>query len=89
MIGGAVLTMIIRYNFFVNIANFYNTFVTGIAFNGAGWKVHLPFFHVPTSILILTNPIVLLPLHLLGHLRIHFHLLLLRRDAAPYPRRNQ
>jgi MFS family permease len=27
------------YNFFVNIAGFYNTFVTGIAFAGAGWKV--------------------------------------------------
>lgn len=27
------------YNFWVNIANFYNTFVTGIAFSGAGWKV--------------------------------------------------
>jgi hypothetical protein len=27
------------YNFWVNIANFYNTFVTGIAFAGAGWKV--------------------------------------------------
>jgi MFS family permease len=27
------------YNFLVNIANFYNTFVTGIAFSGAGWKV--------------------------------------------------
>jgi sugar porter (SP) family MFS transporter len=34
------------YNFWVNIANFYNTFVTGIAFSGAGWKVsysHTPF----------------------------------------------
>lgn len=29
------------YNFWVNIANFYNTFVTGIAFSGAGWKVRL------------------------------------------------
>jgi MFS family permease len=27
------------YNFWVNIAGFYNTFVTGIAFAGAGWKV--------------------------------------------------
>ena len=27
------------YNFWVNIANFYNTFVTGIAFSKAGWKV--------------------------------------------------
>lgn len=27
------------YNFWVNIANFYNTFVTGIAYTGAGWKV--------------------------------------------------
>ncbi|KAH7405840.1 general substrate transporter [Phaeosphaeria sp. MPI-PUGE-AT-0046c] len=31
------------YNFFVNIANFYNTFVTGIAFNGAGWKYYFLF----------------------------------------------
>lgn len=44
------------YNFFVNIANFYNTFVTGIAFAGAGWKVrslhflHLPPFFFPRSI---------------------------------------
>jgi MFS family permease len=30
------------YNFLVNIANFYNTFVTGIAFSGAGWKVSFP-----------------------------------------------
>lgn len=30
------------YNFWVNIAGFYNTFVTGIAFSGAGWKVRLP-----------------------------------------------
>jgi sugar porter (SP) family MFS transporter len=30
------------YNFWVNIANFYNTFVTGIAFSGAGWKVCIP-----------------------------------------------
>lgn len=29
------------YNFWVNIAGFYNTFVTGIAFSGAGWKVRL------------------------------------------------
>lgn len=27
------------YNFWVNIAGFYNTFVTGIAFTNAGWKV--------------------------------------------------
>ncbi|KAH8726796.1 general substrate transporter [Phaeosphaeriaceae sp. PMI808] len=31
------------YNFWVNIANFYNTFVTGIAFSGAGWKYYLLF----------------------------------------------
>jgi MFS family permease len=31
------------YNFFVNIANFYNTFVTEIAFNAAGWKYYLLF----------------------------------------------
>lgn len=29
------------YNFAVNIAGFYNTFVTGIAFTGAGWKYYL------------------------------------------------
>jgi MFS family permease len=34
------------YNFWVNIANFYNTFVTGIAFSGAGWKVS-PFAPFP------------------------------------------
>jgi MFS family permease len=28
------------YNFWVNIASFYNTFVTGIAFTGAGWKYY-------------------------------------------------
>lgn len=32
------------YNFWVNIAGFYNTFVTGIAFSGAGWKVS--FIHI-------------------------------------------
>jgi len=31
------------YNFWVNIANFYNTFVTGIAFSGAGWKYYFLF----------------------------------------------
>ncbi|MCJ1259050.1 hypothetical protein MMC24_006885 [Lignoscripta atroalba] len=31
------------YNFFVNIASFYNTFVTGIAFTGAGWKYYFLF----------------------------------------------
>jgi MFS family permease len=31
------------YNFWVNIANFYNTFVTGIAFAGAGWKYYFLF----------------------------------------------
>jgi hypothetical protein len=31
------------YNFLLNIANFYNTFVTGIAFSGAGWKVSYQF----------------------------------------------
>ncbi|KAL2819586.1 hypothetical protein BDW59DRAFT_151390 [Aspergillus cavernicola] len=30
-------------NFFINIASFYNTFVTGIAFTGAGWKYYLLF----------------------------------------------
>ncbi|OGM41997.1 MFS lactose permease [Aspergillus bombycis] len=30
-------------NFFVNIASFYNTFVTGIAFSGAGWKYYFLF----------------------------------------------
>ncbi|PWY83558.1 general substrate transporter [Aspergillus heteromorphus CBS 117.55] len=30
-------------NFFVNIASFYNTFVTGIAFTGAGWKYYFLF----------------------------------------------
>jgi hypothetical protein len=29
--------------FFVNIASFYNTFVTGIAFTGAGWKYYFLF----------------------------------------------
>jgi hypothetical protein len=42
MLEGDELTTMIRYNFFVNIANFYNTFVTGIAFSGAGWKVRNP-----------------------------------------------
>jgi Na+/melibiose symporter-like transporter len=31
------------YNFFVNIASFYNTFVTEIAFTGAGWKYYFLF----------------------------------------------
>jgi MFS family permease len=31
------------YNFWVNIANFYNTFVTGIAFSKAGWKYYFLF----------------------------------------------
>ncbi|KAF2856754.1 MFS lactose permease-like protein [Plenodomus tracheiphilus IPT5] len=31
------------YNFWVNVANFYNTFVTGIAFAGAGWKYYFLF----------------------------------------------
>ncbi|KAH7126989.1 general substrate transporter [Dendryphion nanum] len=31
------------YNFWVNIANFYNTFVTGIAFEGARWKYYFLF----------------------------------------------
>ncbi|RJE21562.1 MFS monosaccharide transporter [Aspergillus sclerotialis] len=31
------------YNFFVNIAGFYNTFVTEIAFTGAGWKYYFLF----------------------------------------------
>ncbi|PYH94075.1 putative MFS lactose permease [Aspergillus ellipticus CBS 707.79] len=30
-------------NLFVNIASFYNTFVTGIAFTGAGWKYYFLF----------------------------------------------
>ena len=31
------------YNFATNIALFYNTFVTGIAFSGAGWKYYFLF----------------------------------------------
>ena len=31
------------YNFWVNVAGFYNTFVTGIAFTGAGWKYYFLF----------------------------------------------
>ncbi|KAF2838001.1 general substrate transporter [Patellaria atrata CBS 101060] len=31
------------YNFFVNIAGFYNTFATGIAFTRAGWKYYFLF----------------------------------------------
>ncbi|MCJ1314420.1 hypothetical protein MMC25_008102 [Agyrium rufum] len=31
------------YNFWTNIALFYNTFVTGIAFTGAGWKYYFLF----------------------------------------------
>lgn len=31
------------YNFWVNIAGFYNTFVTGIAFTGVGWKCYFLF----------------------------------------------
>jgi MFS family permease len=31
------------YNFFVNIASFYNTFVTEIAFTGGGWKYYFLF----------------------------------------------
>ncbi|KAF2022137.1 general substrate transporter [Aaosphaeria arxii CBS 175.79] len=31
------------YNFWVNIANFYNTFVTGIAFESVGWKYYFLF----------------------------------------------
>ncbi|KAL4947556.1 general substrate transporter [Aspergillus filifer] len=30
-------------NFFINIASFYNTFVTGIAFTRAGWKYYFLF----------------------------------------------
>ncbi|KAF4251152.1 hypothetical protein KXV22_004442 [Aspergillus fumigatus] len=30
-------------NFFINVANFYNTFVTGIAFTRAGWRYYLLF----------------------------------------------
>ncbi|RHZ56953.1 hypothetical protein CDV55_105314 [Aspergillus turcosus] len=30
-------------NFFINIANFYNTFVTGIAFTKAGWRYYFLF----------------------------------------------
>jgi MFS family permease len=37
------------YNFFVNIANFYNTFVTEIAFNKAGWKYYLLFIFWDTA----------------------------------------
>jgi hypothetical protein len=32
-----------KVQFFVNIASFYNTFVTGIAFSGAGWKYYFLF----------------------------------------------
>ncbi|KAI9849668.1 MAG: hypothetical protein M1837_002793 [Sclerophora amabilis] len=31
------------YNFWVNIASFYNTFVTGIAFTESGWKYYFLF----------------------------------------------
>jgi MFS family permease len=31
------------YNFWVNIAGFYNTVATGIAFTGAGWKYYFLF----------------------------------------------
>lgn len=31
------------YNFFVNVAGFYNTFVTEIAFTGASWKYYFLF----------------------------------------------
>ena len=31
------------YNLFVNIAGFYNTFVTEIAFTGAGWSYYFLF----------------------------------------------
>ncbi|KAL0262578.1 hypothetical protein SLS55_001546 [Diplodia seriata] len=31
------------YNFFVNVANFYNTFVTGIAFTHLAWKYYFLF----------------------------------------------
>ncbi|MCJ1243130.1 hypothetical protein MMC30_000327 [Trapelia coarctata] len=31
------------YNFWVNVAGFYSTFVTGIAFTGAGWKYYILF----------------------------------------------
>jgi MFS family permease len=92
------------YNFWVNIANFYNTFVTGIAFAGAGWKVRFiyPFSFLPTEPLpspalsplfthscSLTTQTVLLPLHLLGHLRVRLHILLLRRNTPAHARRNQ
>jgi MFS family permease len=69
------------YNFWVNIANFYNTFVTGIAFSGAGWKVRIPLrFKYPPA----NHFLVLFPLHLLGHIRIRLHLLLLHRDASSH-----
>jgi MFS family permease len=89
------------YNFWVNIANFYNTFVTGIAFAGAGWKVCFDFTPFPSFsyppilshfyILLrsLTLTAVLLPLHLLGHLRVRLHILLLRRNTPAHARRNQ
>jgi hypothetical protein len=56
--GAVLLTIILPqafYNFWVNIANFYNTFVTGIAYTGAGWKVYplprpfYPFTHIQNA----------------------------------------
>ena len=44
------------YNFWVNVANFYNTFVTGIAFSKAGWKVCcLLSLSFPTCLLVNTG----------------------------------
>jgi MFS family permease len=80
------------YNFWVNIAGFYNTFVTGIAFSGAGWKVSTTIFssfplasHL-TSSLDTDVATVLFPFHLLGHIRIRLHLLLLRRNPTSHTR---
>jgi MFS family permease len=82
------------YNFWVNIANFYNTFVTGIAFSKAGWKVCcLLFLSLPVYLsqhrLTQSALLVLLLIHILGHVRIRYYLLLLRRNSAPHPRGDQ
>lgn len=80
------------YNFFVNIANFYNTFVTGIAYSRAGWKVSLNTDYPKSKLMLyqLTHfPLtVLLPLYLLGYIRVRFHLFLLRRNTPPHTRGN-
>lgn len=51
------------YNFWVNVANFYNTFVTGIAFSGAGWKVRKTSFSFLLLLLLPHPPFLATPIY--------------------------